>query len=136
MDFIGKLKKLFLLLITLISFSACSVSQNYQTTTSARQFTATEQLAVIIKKDINRNASHQNQKKHHQVKIYTKYIDGLIEQIKEKKISEEDAHNLLIKSYRQFKSEEYSPQKESTNKAPNSEETPTSHYIPSKPGRL
>ncbi|MBV9575228.1 MAG: hypothetical protein JO149_01240 [Gammaproteobacteria bacterium] len=136
MDFTGKLKKLLLLLIIPLTLSACSVSQNYQASANAKQSTATEQLAATIKKDIKQTSSYQDQKHHYQTKVYTRYINGLLEQVKEKKISEEGARNLLIKSYRQFKAGKYHFQEEKLmNEAPTSEE-PAPHYIPRKPGAL
>ncbi|MFZ2315331.1 MAG: hypothetical protein WAW86_06710 [Gammaproteobacteria bacterium] len=136
MDFTSKLKKLLLLLIIPLTLSACSVSQNYQASANAKQYTTTEQLAATIKKDIKQTSSYQNQKHHYQTKVYTRYINGLIEQVKEKKISEEDARNLLIKSYRQFNAGKYNFQEEKLlNEAPIPKE-PTPHYIPLKPGAL
>jgi len=134
MDFTGKLKKLLLLLIIPLTLSACSVSQNYQASANAKQFTTTEQLAVTIQRDIKQSPSYQ--KHHYQTKVYTRYINGLIQQVKEKRISEEDARNLLIKSYHQFKAGKYNfPEEKLMNEAPTPEE-PTPHYIPPKPGAL
>lgn len=138
MDFTYKLKKLMLLLIIPLTFSACSIPQNYQATNSnAKQFTATNQLAATIKKDIKQYSAYQNQQIRYQTKVYTRYIDGLIEHVKEKKISEEVARNLLIKSYHQFKAGKYNFQEEKLmNETPTPKETPIPHYIPPKPGAL
>lgn len=95
MDFMGKLKKLLILLIIPLIFSACSVSKKYQVSANVNQLTSTKQLALTIKKDITQNSAYRDEKSRYRAKIYNRYINGLIEQVKEKKISEENARNLL-----------------------------------------
>jgi Asp-tRNA(Asn)/Glu-tRNA(Gln) amidotransferase B subunit len=141
MDFAIKLKNLLLLLVIPLILSTCSVSQHFQASanTNVGQRIDSKQLAETIKKDINQNFVNQSKKGCHQAKNYTKYLNGIIEQVKEKEISEEDARNLLRKTYRHFKTRTYNFQNEKLlNDSPLviPQETSIPYYIPPKPGAL
>jgi len=146
MDFIYKLRKLcFLFAISLILFG-CSVTGNYQASadvsSSVSSSVSSEQLAINIKKDIDQNPNYQKGNGHYQAKKYTRYVNRLVEQVKQKKISEKDARNLLIKTYRQFKTKKYNFEKEnmfyeSPPVTPTEDSTVLiPRYIPPKPGAL
>src|SRR5579862_5718841 len=93
MDFTYKLRNCVLFLIISLILSACSVSQNYQASANISQLASSEQIAFTIKKDIRLNPAYRKGENHHRAK--------------NKNISEENARNLLIKTYHQFKSGVY-----------------------------
>jgi len=141
MDFTYKLRNCVLFLIISLILSACSVSQNYQASANISQLASSEQIAFTIKKDIRLNPAYRKGENHHRAKKYIRYVNGIVNQVKNKNISEENARNLLIKTYHQFKSGVYYRNENLMNDSVspvNSQEIPeiTPRYVPDKPGAL
>jgi hypothetical protein len=140
-------KKLLAWIITASIFlSACTVqTSNYKNANQAPS--NVQQIAISIKQSIVHNPQYQTGAKNHQAKEYTKYINELISQVKQKKISEDYARDTLLKTYRNFKADTFNSKDFKTrtpdlkkdrwlNESPSSlpEEPPP--QIPEKPGAL
>jgi protein involved in sex pheromone biosynthesis len=139
MDCISTLKKLLIGIALSLFLSACT-SPTFQTAHYAAVDQAssnTQQIAVSIKQNIYHDPYYQTGLKSYQAKEYTKYINGLIEQVRNKKISEEDARALLFKTYQQFETGTFNFKKDHLlNESPLIAPKELPLQIPEKPGAL